>query len=87
MEHFYEIGVWVATLTAMLAGSVDFLDPRNTHGSHDALAVATPGIFTRRDRLRNVIGTLVKLPPEAVKKCAGSGDPAYKVVARPLECV
>ncbi len=39
--------VLVATLTAMFAGSVGFLDPRKTHGSHEALAVATPAIVIR----------------------------------------
>ncbi len=41
----------VATLTAMFAGSVGFLDPRKTHGSREALAVATPAIFIRGGEL------------------------------------
>ncbi len=41
----------VATLTAMFAGSVGFLDPRKTHGSREALAVATLAIFIRGGEL------------------------------------
>ncbi len=39
----------------MFAGSVGFLDPRKTHGSREALAVATPAIFMRRGELKKVM--------------------------------
>ncbi len=46
----------VATLIAMFAESVGFLYPRKTHGSHEALAVATPAIFIRGGELEKVMG-------------------------------
>ncbi len=50
-----KIRALVATLTAMFAGSVGFLNPRKTHGSHEALAVATPAIFIRSGEIEKIM--------------------------------
>jgi hypothetical protein len=47
----------------MLAGSAGLLDPRKIHGSHEALAVATPAIVICGGELEKVMRLpLLKLP-------------------------
>ena len=52
----------VATPTALFAGSVGLCKPGRTHGSQQALTVATNAIFIRRGEVENLMGHFYENP-------------------------
>ncbi len=62
MYPFYENACFGSHADRFFPGGVGFLIPRKTHGSHEALAVATPAIFTRRGDLKKVMGHSLENP-------------------------
>lgn len=53
---FVKMQAWVATPTALFAGSVGFSGRGKTHGSQSALTVATDANFIRVGELEKLMG-------------------------------